>query len=97
MQPTNDREEDMRILSSGDVHVSHQSPQQQPTPQGSGIGKVLAGAALGASLLGIPGAGIAGYLLNQLQQRPQQQTTQQPQPTGETVDLGLKKIEDLEL
>jgi hypothetical protein len=94
---TNQKADDMgghTIL--GDIIVPSQ-PQQQQVPQGSGIGKVLAGAALGASLLGIPGAGVAGYLLNQLQQRPQQQTIQQPQQTGETVDLGLKKIEDLEL
>ena len=61
--------------------------------QSSGIGKVLAGAALGASLLGIPGAGVAGYFLSQMNQ----QKTAVPDNDGETVDLGLKKIEDLEL
>ena len=66
--------------------------------QGSGIGKVLAGAALGASLLGVPGAGIAGYLFSQMQsQKPATVTTSPATNEGETVDLGLKKIEDLEL
>ena len=93
MQP-NEKEEDMRILSSGDVHVSNQSPASDQ-PQPSGLGKVLAGAALGASLLGVPGAGIAGYLFSQMQ-KPQPAVSQ-PASDGETVDLGLKKFEELEL
>lgn len=80
----------------GDIIVP--SSQQQPSQQGNGIGKVLAGAALGASLLGIPGAGIAGYLFNQLQnQKPAEAVRSVSSKDGETVDLGLKKIEDLEL
>ena len=63
--------------------------------QSSGIGKVLAGAALGASLLGIPGAGVAGYFLSQMNQQKSEQAV--PNNDSETVDLGLKKIEDLEL
>jgi hypothetical protein len=79
----------------GDVLMPQQQPPQQ---QGSGIGKVLAGAALGASLLGVPGAGIAGYLLSQMnQQKETPSTSPAVVNDGETVDLGLKKIEDLEL
>jgi len=74
-----------------------------PTPiiitgqqQSSGsLGKVLAGAALGAALLGIPGAGVAGYLFSKLsQQKPEPVIT----PTDEdtTIGLGLRKFEELE-
>lgn len=66
----------------------------QPTPyqpQSSGIGKLLAGAALGASLIGVPGAGVAGYFLNQYLNRPQTQQSQ----SDETVNLGLTRFEDL--
>jgi hypothetical protein len=88
--------EDMGHTILGDYH-----PPQVVVAggqQGSGIGKVLAGAALGASLLGVPGAGIAGYLFSQMQsQKPATVTTSPATNEGETVDLGLKKIEDLEL
>lgn len=97
MQPTNDREEDMRILSSGDVHVSHQSPIAHQ-PQSSGLGKAVAGAVIGASLLGIPGAGVAGYLVSQMnQQKTEPASVPSVINDGETVELGLKKLEDLEL
>jgi hypothetical protein len=65
--------------------------------QSSGsLGKVLAGAALGAALLGIPGAGVAGYLFSKLsQQKPEPQVIT---PTDEdtTIGLGLRKFEELE-
>jgi hypothetical protein len=86
------------ILGDNVVHppqVIMAGGQQQ---QGSGLGKVLAGAALGASLLGVPGAGIAGYLLSQMNQKPAVTPSSPADPVEtETVDLGLKKIEDLEL
>jgi hypothetical protein len=64
-----------------------------PQPQSSGLGKVLAGAALGASLLGIPGAGVAGYLLSQSLKNP---PVSQAQPTEDkSLDLGLLRIDDL--
>jgi len=63
--------------------------------QGSGLGKVLAGAALAAGLIGIPGAGIAGFLLNQYLQRPQPQVTPQPSEDN-TVDLGLSHWDELQ-
>lgn len=83
----------------GDIIVPSQPQQQPQQPQGSGLGKVLAGAALGASLLGVPGAGVAGYLLSQMnQQKAAEAAPVIPSPSpDETVDLGLKKIEDLEL
>jgi uncharacterized protein HemX len=84
----------------GDIIVpSPSQPQQPQQSQSSGLGKVLAGAALGASLLGVPGAGIAGYLFSQIQSQKPAAVTTSPatQNEGETVDLGLKKIEDLEL
>ena len=81
----------------GDIIVPSQQPQQPPQ-QGNGLGKILAGAALGASLLGVPGAGIAGYLLSQMNQKPAVTPASPADPVEtETVDLGLKKIEDLEL
>lgn len=63
-------------------------------PQGSGIGKVLAGAAIAAGLIGIPGAGIAGYAISQMLNRPEAVT---PAPTSPntTVDIGLGRFEDL--
>jgi hypothetical protein len=83
--------EDMGHTILGDYHP----PQVVVTggQQSSSFGKVLAGAAIGASLLGIPGAGIAGYLFSQMNQKEPPATQQD----GESVDLGLKKIEDLEL
>lgn len=83
--------EDMGHTILGDV--------TNPTPiviaghQGSGLGKVLAGAALGAALLGIPGAGVAGYLLNKAITKPEPQTTEPTEDT--TIGLGLRKFEEL--
>jgi len=67
------------------------APQQQQ----STLAPLLAGAAIAASAIGIPGAGIAGYLLNKaLTDKP---ATAQPQqfPDTETVDLGLLRFDDL--
>lgn len=86
--------EDMGHTILGDV--------TNPTPivingqQSSGtLGKVLAGAALGAALIGIPGAGVAGYLLSKMQSKPEPQVIT---PTDEdtTIGLGLRKFEELE-
>jgi hypothetical protein len=73
--------------------VTHPTPviiagQQQ---QGSGLGKVLAGAALAAGLIGIPGAGLAGYFLSKLTDKP---AATQP-GTDDTVDIGLKRFSEL--
>ena len=69
-----------------------------PTPiivnrESSGLGKLLAGAALGASLLGVPAAGIGGYLLSQAKQSPPTSTETN---TTESLNLGLMRLEDLE-
>ena len=70
-----------------------------PTPiiingqQSSGLGKVLAGAALGAALLGIPAAGAGFYAASQLINKP---TTETTAPEDQTLDLGLLRFEDLE-
>jgi len=86
--------DEMRILSTGDVTVS--APPS--APQSQGLGKVLAGAALGAALLGIPGAGLAGFALNALINRPQP-TAPAPVPakptSDESLDIGLKRFTDL--
>lgn len=58
-------------------------------PQSGGLGKVLAGAAIAAGLMGVPAAGIGGYLLNQYL------TKQTPAASDETVDIGLLKLSDL--
>lgn len=66
----------------------------QPShPQSNGLGKVLAGAALAAAVVGIPGAGVAGYLLSKLADKPVSQTT--INNTEDSTSIGLKHIEDL--
>jgi len=95
--PTDDaggKADDMKILSTGDVHLTTASPQSHPQPQPSGMGKLLAGAALGASLIGIPGAGVAGYLASQYLQKPAAEV--QPPAESEKVNLGLLRVEDLQ-
>lgn len=84
--------EDMGHTILGDVTnptpiVINSTPQQQP----SGVGKLLLGTALGAALLGVPFAGIAGFALNHFLNKPQPQ-----QPTEDnTVDIGLKRLSEL--
>lgn len=82
--------DDMGHTILGDYHP----PQviMASHPSNSGLGKVLAGAALGASLLGIPGAGLAGFLLSRMQPQTQQEPKQQE---NESVNLGLLRIDDL--
>ena len=70
-----------------------------PTPivisQGSdiGLGKVLAGAALAATLIGIPGAGVAGYFASKLLTTA---PITAPKPTtDESLDIGLGRFSDL--
>lgn len=75
--------------------VTHPTPIVIQGQQSSGLGKVLAGAAIGAALLGIPAAGAVGYLASQYLQN-----TSVVPPTDsietETIDLGLLRLEDLE-
>jgi hypothetical protein len=73
--------------------VTHPTPIIINGQQSSGLGKLLAGAALGATLLGIPAAGIGGYLASQLLKPA---TTETTAPEDQTLDLGLLRFEDLE-
>lgn len=89
--------DDMGHTILGDVTnptpiVIHSQPQQQ----GSGLGKVLAGAALMAGLIGIPGAAVGGYLLNQfMNQKPPAVQPTKPSEDN-TVDLGLLHWDQLQ-
>jgi hypothetical protein len=82
--------DDMGNTILGDYHP----PQVIVTgqQQSSGIGQLLGAAAIGASLLGIPGAGVAAYMLGKAQQQPATNTTIEK---IEDVGLGLLKFEDL--
>jgi len=73
--------------------VTHPTPIIINGQQSSGIGKVLAGAALGATLLGIPAAGAGAYFASQLLKPTPKQTIA---PEDQTLDLGLLRFEDLE-
>lgn len=65
--------------------VIHTAP-----PSGSGVGRLLAGLALGAL---VPGAGLAGYLLPSLL-TPSQPAPAVTQPADdETIDLGLRHLD----
>lgn len=67
---------------------------QQPAQQSGSLSKVLAGAAIAASVLGIPGAGIIGYLLSQQQSPPPVVQSANPN-TDTSVNIGLGHIGDL--
>ena len=73
--------------------VTHPTPIIINGQQSSGLGKVLAGAALGATLLGIPAAGAGAYFASQLLKPT---TTETTAPEDQTLDLGLMRFEDLE-
>lgn len=78
----------------GDV-ITHPTPVIMQ-PQSSGLGKVIAAAAVTAGMLGVPLAGIGGYLLNEYMNKKEQQTIPAPiQQDKEDVDLGLLKLSDL--
>lgn len=73
--------------------LTHPTPIIVNQPQQNGLGKVLAGAALAATLIGVPAAGVAGYAISQLLNKQENTTTA---PTNESdVDLGLLKLKDL--
>lgn len=72
--------------------VTHPTPIIINGQQSSGIGKVLAGVAIGAACLGLPAAGAGAYLASQLL-KP---TTETTAPEDQTLDLGLLRFEDLE-
>lgn len=72
--------------------VTHPTPIVIAGQQsGSGLGKVLAGLAIGTL---IPAAGVGGYLVNQLlTPKPESQAVEPVE--SETVNLGLLRLEDL--
>lgn len=89
--PTEDDGEDMQGgIVLGDV--THPTPVViAGAPQGSGIGKLLAGLALGTL---IPAAGVGGFLASQLLQ-PKPPAAAAQATTDETVDIGLGRLEDI--
>jgi hypothetical protein len=69
----------------------HQAPQQS-----SGLGKVLAGAAIAAGLLGIPAAGVIGYGVSQWAAKTDSKPIGNPNAQEDTsLDIGLGRFEDL--
>jgi len=72
--------------------IVQQPPVIVTGQQSSGLGQLVGAALLGASLLGIPGAGVAAYLYGKSQQPAAQNTTIEK---IEDVGLGLLKFEDL--
>lgn len=91
-----DESEAMRQTVLGDIN--HPTPMifnSPPAPASNGLGPLLA-LAIGSF---IPGAGLAGYLLADLLQPDTQPVPPQPAPvvsddTGESVNLGLGRLED---
>lgn len=87
-KPGQSVEDDMGTTILGDV--TNPTPiviNSQPQQQSGGVLKTLAILAAGAL---IPGAGIAGYMLNQ---KPQQQA---PEIEDRSLDIGLLRVEDLQ-
>ncbi len=83
--------DDMGNTILGDYHP----PQVIVTgQQSSGIGSLIGAGILGASLLGIPGAGVAAYLYGKSQTQPQKPDTTVIE-NREDLGLGLLKLEDL--
>ena len=67
------------------IVISHQPQQSSGT-----LGKVLVGAALAAGLIGIPAAGVIGYGLSKLNDKPEASSNEDT-----SLDIGLGRIEDL--
>jgi len=73
--------------------VTHPTPIVINGQQSSGVGKLLAGAAIGAAMLGIPAAGAIGYFASQMTAKPTEAPVEPVE--SETVNLGLLRIGDL--
>lgn len=81
------------IILGDNTHPTPIVINQQPQQSSGTLGKVLAGAALSAGILGIPAAGIIGYGVSQW---AAQKTEQKPVETEDTsLDIGLGRFEDL--
>ena len=86
-------EDDMATTILGDVtYAASPASVSQTTPQSS-TAPLLAGMALGASLLGLPAAGLAGYMLAQSDNTPEP-TVESVEFDDESVSIGLGRIED---
>lgn len=66
--------------------------QQPPQTQPSGVGKVIAGAAIAAAVMGIPGAAIGGYLLSKAFDKPDVTTINNVE---DQTSIGLKRLKDI--
>lgn len=84
--------EEMRQTILGDV--TNPTPIVVAPGGGDSFGKTLLPLALGASLMGVPAAGVIGAFLANRQGQPQQTEVVQ-QPPQESMSIGLGKIEDL--
>ena len=82
--------EDMRQTILGDVN--HPAPIVVAPSNSGGLAQTLLPVLLGASLMGVPAAGIAGAALMSSFNQPA--VTQPAEQTDETVSIGLGKIED---
>jgi len=84
-------DEEMKINSpTYPAPIIMQQPPAQPQP--SGIGKVVAGAAIAAAAMGIPGAAIGGYLLSKAFDKPTVTTINNVE---DQTTIGLKRLKDL--
>lgn len=82
--------EEMRQTILGDVN--HPAPIVVAPSNSGGLAQTLLPVLLGASLMGVPAAGIAGAALMSSFNQPA--VTQPAEQTDETVSIGLGKIED---
>ena len=83
-------DEEMKINSpTYPAPIIMQQPPAQP--QSNGMGKVLAGAAIAAAAIGIPGAGVAGYLLSKAFDKPAVTTINNVE---DQTTIGLKRLSD---
>lgn len=84
-------DEEMKINSpTYPAPIIMQQPQAQP--QSSGLGKVVAGAAIAAAAMGIPGAAVGGYLLSKAFDKPPVTTINNVE---DQTTIGLKRLKDL--
>ena len=82
-------DDEMRQTILGDIH--NPAPIIMPQQQQSTVGPLLTGAAIGAMLLGVPAAGVAGYLLSK---DNEPNVVVSPGFDDSTVSIGLGRIED---
>lgn len=79
----------------GDSITTHPTPLVISQGSDSGVGKLLAGAAIAAAVIGIPGAGIAGYFASKLADKPAATAPAPQSTTDDSLDIGLGRFSDL--